>query len=60
MPLTLHIQDTPLTQAEPPQWHVYRALVLYLYDNPEATKDLYFRNKLSAAHDAYINTFVGG
>ena len=60
MSLESPTQIAPYTQAEPPQWHVYRALVLYLYDNPEATKDLYFRHKLNAAHDAYLNTFAAG
>ena len=60
MPLNPDTLIAPLTQAEPPQWHVYRALVLYLYANPEATKDLYFRHKLNAAHDAYLDTFAAG
>ena len=60
MSLIPDTQIAPYTQAEPPQWHVYRALVLYLYDNPDATKDLYFRHKLNDAHNAYLNTFVGG
>lgn len=60
MSLDDNTQVEPLTQAEPPQWHVYRALVLYRYKHPESTKDVYFSEKLTAAHNSYLNTFVGG
>lgn len=60
MPFPPNIIDAPLTQAEPAQWHVYRALCLYAKDHPEESKGLYFCNKLHEAHTAYVNTFVAG
>lgn len=50
----------PIAQAEPPQWHIYRALVIYRDSHKAECDNIYFKHKLNAAHDAYLNTFAAG
>ena len=51
-------QIPPEVQAEPPEWHLYKALVTYRYKHPEATDNHVYLVALAAAHDAYIERFI--
>lgn len=59
MPLKLITEKPPAAQAEPAEWHLYKALVTYRYKHPEATDNHVYLAALAAAHDAYVKQFGG-
>jgi hypothetical protein len=56
--MILDTQITPETQAEPAEWHVYRALVLYRNEHQAETDNEAYRAAMAAAHDSYIDRFT--
>lgn len=53
--------NTPHSQAkEPDEFWVYVALCIYRDEHPDLTDNDLYQSKVTAAYQAYLNTFVGG